>query len=164
MKILNRIIGWDNKKGIVYEADPRHIEIIVDQLKLKDAKAVATPGTKEEGTITNDCTQALDEQQASMYRAITARCNYISPDRPDIAYTVKELARNMSTPTKGDWIRLKRLGLCLLGKPRLQQVYSWQNTQATMKVYTDADWAGCRETRKSTTGGCVMLGRHTLKG
>ena len=24
--------------------------------------------------------------------------------------------------------------------------------------------AGCRETRTSTTGGCVMLGKHTLKG
>ena len=75
VKIVNRIIGWDNQKGIVYEADPRHIEIIVDQLKLKDAKAVATPGAKEECTITYDCTQALDEQQASMYRAIAARCN-----------------------------------------------------------------------------------------
>ena len=33
-----------------------------------------------------------------------------------------------------------------------------------MKAYTDADWAGCRETRRSTIGGCAMLGRHTLKG
>ena len=32
VKILNRIIGWDNQKGIVYEADSRHIETIVDQL------------------------------------------------------------------------------------------------------------------------------------
>ena len=32
-----------------------------------------------------------------------------------------------------------------------------------MKVYTDADWAGCRETRRSTIGGCVMLGTHALK-
>ena len=164
VKILNRIIGWDNQKGVVYEVDPRHVEIIVDQLKLKEAKAVATPGTKEEGTTTHDCTEALDEQQSSMYRAITARCNYISPDRPDIAYIVKELARKMATPTKGDWIRLKRLGRYLLGRPRLQQVHSWQGTQTIMKAYTDADWAGCRESRRSTTGGCIMLGKHTLKG
>ena len=89
VKILNRIIGWEKNKGIVYEADPRHVELIIDQLKLKEAKAVATPGTKEEGITTDDCNQELDEQQASLYRAITARCNYISPDRPDISYTIK---------------------------------------------------------------------------
>ena len=33
-----------------------------------------------------------------------------------------------------------------------------------MKTFSDADWAGCKATRKSTTGGCVMLGGHVLKG
>ena len=32
-----------------------------------------------------------------------------------------------------------------------------------MKVYTDADWAGCRKTRKSTSGGVVMRGSHCIK-
>ena len=136
----------------------------MDQLGLKGAKAVATPGTKEEGTTTNDCEQELEPEQASLYRAITARCNYISPDRPDISYTVKELARRMSKPTRGDWLKLKRLGRYLVGQPRLQQTYQWQSIQSTIKVFTDADWAGCRETRKSTTGGCAVLGKHTLKG
>ena len=88
VKILNRIIGWDSLKGINYEVVPRHTEIIVEQLGLNGAKAVATPGTKEEGTTTNDCEQELDAEQALLYRAITARCNYISPDRPDISYIV----------------------------------------------------------------------------
>ena len=164
VKILNRIVGWDHVKGIVFEADPRHTEIIVEQLQLKEAKPVSTPGTKDEGSTTEDCNEELEENQASQYRAITARCNYNAPDRPDIAYTVKEFARRMSKPTKGDWLRLKRLRRYLLGRPRLQQVYPWQEAQTTLKVYTDADWAGCRETRKPTTGGCAVLGRHTLKG
>ena len=33
-----------------------------------------------------------------------------------------------------------------------------------MTTFSDADWAGCRETRKSTTGGCVTIGKHTIKG
>ena len=32
-----------------YEADLRHIEIIVEQLVLQDSKAVRSPGAKEEG-------------------------------------------------------------------------------------------------------------------
>ena len=79
VKILNRIIGWSCEKGIVFEADPRHAEIIDEQLKLKDAKCVSTLGTKDEGTTAQDHDQEFDSNQASEYRAITARCKYISP-------------------------------------------------------------------------------------
>ena len=43
-------------------------------------------------------------------------------------------------------------------------MHQWQRAHSTLKVYTDADWAGCRESRKSTTGSCATLGTHTLKG
>ena len=148
----------------MFKADPRHAEIIINQLKLTDAKAVAIPGTKEEGKTTNDCHKELEGEQASQFRALTARCNYISPEVPDIASAVEELSRNMSKPTKGDWLKLKRLGRYLVGRPRLQQAYPWQSPQNILKVFTDADWAGCKGSRRSTTGGCAMLGRHTLKG
>ena len=164
VKILNRVVGWDNAKGLTFEADPRHAEIIINQLKLSEAKMVFIPGTKDEGTTTADCELPLDEQQASQYRAIIARCKYITLDRPDPAFAVKELARRMAKPINGDWIKRKRLGRYLLAKPRMQQVYQWQDPQRSLKTYTDADWAGCRDTRKSTIGGCVMLGAHILKG
>ena len=32
-----------------------------------------------------------------------------------------------------------------------------------LECYSDTDWAGCPRTRKSTSGGCLMLGRHVLK-
>ena len=38
-----------------------------------------------------------------------------------------------------------------------------QQSVSHLDVYTDTDWAGCPKTRKSTSGGCVMLGRHTCK-
>ena len=110
VKILNRIIQWSDINGISYEADPRHIEIILEQLGLKEASPVSTPGTKEEGRTKLGNEDKLDDGEISKYRALVARCNYIAPDRLDIAYTVKELARRMTDPTNGDWQRLKRLG------------------------------------------------------
>ena len=32
-----------------------------------------------------------------------------------------------------------------------------------LETYTDTDWAGCTRTRKSTSGGCIMLGAHLIK-
>ena len=55
LKILNIIISWDGNRGIVYEADLRHVEIIAEQLELQDAKTASTPGTKDEGKTQDDC-------------------------------------------------------------------------------------------------------------
>ena len=164
VKILNRVVTWDGSRGIVYEADPRHTEIVIEQLRLNDAKEVSTPGTREEGRTTEDNEEQLSEKDKTRYRAIVARLNYFTPDRPDIAYAVKELARAMSNPSNGDWLRLKRLGRYMKGRPRLQQVFEWQPAQGMVTTYSDADWAGCKQTRKSTTGGCITIGRHTIKG
>ena len=163
IKGLNRVISWHGHKGIAYEADPRHVEFVIDHLNLKEAKTAMTPGTKEEGRTKEEHEDVLSDKEATKYRAVIARCNYLSPDRPDIAYAVKELARAMANPTLGDMIRLKRLGRYLKGKPRLQQWYNWQPNQRTLITYSDADWAGCKKTRKSTTGGCMMIGAHSIK-
>ena len=69
----------------------------------------------------------------------------------------------MSSPSKGCQDKLKRLGRYLITKPRAVIEFPWQEPQQNLKVYSDADWAGCKDTRKSTTGGAVMLGKHTLK-
>ena len=103
-------------------------------------------------------------EDVSRYRSLVVRCNYLAPGRPDIAFSVKELARQMSNPTVGDGHRLKRFGRYLKGQPRVQQLFQWQRAQRTMKTFSDVDWAGCKSSRKSTTGGCVMVGSHVLKG
>ena len=161
---MNRIVSWNGAEGLVYEADPRHVEIILEQLQLQDAKEVTMPGAREEGRTAMDNEIKLGDNEATKFRAIVARLNYRSPDRPDIAYIVKELARAMFDPTNGDWLRLKRLGRYVKGKPRLQQLYPWQPAQQRITSYSDSDWAGCKQTRKSITGGCIMIGGHTTKG
>ena len=41
-------------------------------------------------------------------------------------------------------------------------MFRWQTVDA-LDIYTDTDWAGCPRTRKSTSGGCVMMGHHAVK-
>ena len=94
---------------------------------------------------------------------MAARANYLSLDRPDLQYSVKEACRGMAQPTKGDQKKMRRIGRYLIGKPRMVATYNWQERASTMKVFSDADWAGCRRTRKSTSGGVLMIGSHYIK-
>ena len=68
----------------------------------------------------------------------------------------------MSAPTELSLRAVKRLGRYLKGRQRLVYHYPWQ-TVTHIDVYSDTDWAGCPKTRKSTSGGCVMLGKHLIK-
>ena len=38
----------------------------------------------------------------------------------------------------------------------------FKNETTTVVLSTDADWATCRETRRSNSGGTVMLGDHLI--
>ena len=63
--------------------------------------------------------EILGPEEARKYRAITARLNYLAPDRVDIQFAVKEAARGMSSPKSSDWPKLQRIGRYFLGRPRL---------------------------------------------
>ena len=93
---------------------------------------------------------------------LAARANYLAADRPDIQYSAKEICRWMQEPTELSVIALKRLARYLKGKPRLVFNYRWQQACAG-DVFCDTDWAGCPRTRKSTSGGCLMIGGHLIK-
>ena len=69
----------------------------------------------------------------------------------------------MSSPTVGDRRKLKRIGRYLVGRPRVVSSYPWQAERGTIDVYSDANWAGCSRTARSTSGGTVMHGTHFLK-
>ena len=129
--------------------------------KVECVKGVVTPGVK---TTTHQLAgeKELPEKEHTRFRGLAARANYLSADRPDIIFAAKEICRLMAKPTELAWAALKRLGRYLRAKPRLVFSMPFQAASA-WDVYTDTDWAGCARTRKSTSGGCIMLGKHVIK-
>ena len=69
----------------------------------------------------------------------------------------------MPSPTMGAMKKLKRLGRYLAGNGRLTTGYDWQGEESEVTGYSDSDWAGCRATGKSTSGGALMIGSHLSK-
>ena len=105
----------------------------------------------------------LIPKEATMFRALSARCNYLAQDRVDIAYSAKELCREFAIPTKKSNAKLKRLVRYLVGAPRLLYTYPFQDPTNQLDVYVDTDFAGCKSTRRSTSGGAAMHGKHHVK-
>ena len=70
----------------------------------------------------------LPPDEATKFRQLIARCNFMSQDRPDVQYAVKEIARGMANPRLQDWERLIRLGKYSAGKPRYVIVYGRKKT------------------------------------
>jgi len=99
----------------------------------------------------------------SEYKGLSATANYLSQDRFDMQFGAKELCREMSAPTTRSMKRMKRAARYLLGVPKLIIEYVEQYPPTEVRIYGDSDWAGCRETRKSTSGGVAMHGRHCVK-
>ena len=105
----------------------------------------------------------MEKREETPFRGLAARGNYLSTDRPDIQYAAKEVCREMARPTRRGQKRLKRLARYLAKVPRVFWKFGWQRRQNHIKVYTDSDWAGCRKTRRSTSGGIIMIGDHLIK-
>ena len=160
--VLNRVVRW-TPQGLEMEADPRQGEKLLRDLRLDGdgVKAAASPGvraTREQ----LDGDAPLDASKRTPYRAVVARANYLASDRPELQFPAKEVCRWMSSPTDLSLAALKRLGRYVHDHRRLVYHYPWQ-TVSRVDTYSDTDWAGCLKTRKSTSGGCLMLGTHLLK-
>ena len=108
----------------------------------------------------------LSSEDATVFRALSARGNYLSQDRGDISFSSKELCREFSVPNRNSQVRLKRLCRYLAGKPRVGYLYQWgQNKpdEDVLNVFVDTDFAGCKETRRSTSGGVCLLNGSCVK-
>ena len=116
-RILNRVIrvtdqGWE------YEADQRHADLIIQETGAASMGRFRTQEGKRGPWRKKAASKELVGAEATRFRAVAARANYLPADRPDIQYSVKEVCRRMAKPVEGDWQRLTRLGRYLKGSPR----------------------------------------------
>ena len=102
-------------------------------------------------------------QDARRFRSIAARCNFLAADRVDIQFACKEVRRRMSTPCEFDGKMLKSIAYNLRSHLFVLLQYKYQDPPLSMEAIVDTDFAGCRKTRKSTNGGCVMHGMRLIK-
>ena len=111
---LGRQITW-KPWGLTYQADPKRVLILGKEWNLMDSRGVGTPGTNEEKGEEEG--ELMDPERARVYRRAAARLNYLSLDRPDIAFASKEASRHMANPREGNEVILKRAILYFVQHP-----------------------------------------------
>ena len=165
--VLKRTIRIDRAKRVIeLEADPRHVESLLEQFNLRKCKPALTPRVKidEKELARITASPALDRDGRTQYRSATMRAAYLAVDRPDISETVKVLSQAMSQPKEGHLAMLKRLVRYLAGSPRMTVEFVQQEPKdAMLEVLVDSDWAGDVGCRRSTSGMVVMRGAHLLR-
>ncbi|CAE8609616.1 unnamed protein product, partial [Polarella glacialis] len=147
--------------AVVTLPDEKHTDNIVVLLGLQAAKSSPVPSKKLE--LTEETTKAVTEQDASLYRSAVGSAIYLSGERRDIQYATKELARHMKEPRVCDFANLKLLGRYLIGARGVCRIVAIdradkESKKLSLHTFTDSDWAGCAETRRSTDGVTAVIG------
>ncbi|GJV48893.1 ribonuclease H-like domain-containing protein [Tanacetum coccineum] len=97
----------------------------------------------------------------TLYRSLAGALQYLTFTRPDISYVVQQVCLYMHDPREPYFTALRHIlryvrGIFAFGL----QLHASSTAQLT--AYTNADWAGCPVTRRSTSGYCVFLGDNLL--
>ena len=98
---------------------------------------------------------------ATQYRSLAGALQYLTFTRPDIAFAVQQICLYMHDPREPHLAALKRILRYLQGTLSLGLTMR-RSSPAGLIVYTDADWAGCPDTRRSTSGYAVFLGDNLV--
>jgi hypothetical protein len=81
-----------------------------------------------------------------------------------LQFIIKDVSKEMANPTRGSWIRLKKVVRYLLNREVVVWEFPWQvEGEVQANLLTDSDWGGTNKDRKSTSGGVWMLGKHCIR-
>jgi hypothetical protein len=97
----------------------------------------------------------------TLYRSLTGALQYLTLTRPDIAYAVHQACLFMHAPRSSHLNLVKRIIRYIKGSLDFG-THIVPSSPSSLIAYSDADWAGCPDTRRSTTGYCVFLGDNLI--
>ena len=95
------------------------------------------------------------------YRRLVGKLNYLSVTRPDIAHSVSVVSQYLSAPMVDHWAAVEQILCYLKGASGCSIVYS-NHGYNRIECFSDADWAGSKEDRRSTSGYCVFVGGNLV--
>ncbi|KAJ0483795.1 putative RNA-directed DNA polymerase [Helianthus annuus] len=148
----------------------KYISELITKVGLIDCKPVPSPMSNSQVLSLGDSAQLNDPTK---YRQTVGALQYVTLSRPDITYAVNKVCQYMHAPTENHWSAVKRILRYLKGTSHFGlfirhdsastlHAFTDSHWQAGLKAYSDADWAGCPDDRRSTGGFAVYFGSNLI--
>ncbi|XP_048613235.1 uncharacterized protein LOC106398795 [Brassica napus] len=96
-----------------------------------------------------------------LYRRMVGKLIYLTITRPDICFAVNQVSQHMQAPKVHHWNMVERIMRYIREAPG-QGVWMGCNKSTEIVGYCDADWAGDRVDRRSTTCYCTFIGGNLV--
>jgi hypothetical protein len=123
---------------------------------MEESKATTTPINP--GTNNENETKIEKEGSFPYNQAVGSLQHLSSKTRPDLAYAVNYESRSMKEPTQSNILDVKRTMRYINGTKEYGIQYSSKKSKdvIVIEAYSDSDYAGDKEKRKSTSGLVIM--------
>ena len=136
------------EEAVLTKPNEKHTDNILKLLGLENCKSSPVPGKKLE--VNEKTEKPLSESEKKVYQSCVGSAIYLSQDRIDIKFSVKELSRRMKEPRYCDMANLKILGRYLKGTKHLGHITKIENMGDTssderelpLHAFCDSDYAG----------------------
>jgi hypothetical protein len=153
---LHYFLGIEVKRfnqGIIL-TQKKHALDLLDRIGLKACKVLPTPLSSSEGEL-------LGPKDSTRYRSIVGALQYLTLTRPDISFSVNKVCQFLHAPTTVHWTAVKRILRYVSGTTSLGLTFR-KSSFTLVSAFSDADWAGCVEDRRSTGGFAVYSGSNLI--
>jgi hypothetical protein len=120
----------------------------------KPISTLCTPNTR---LSLHDGTKLSDPH---VYRSLVGALHYLTFTRPDLSFAVHQVCQYMASPTSVHLMAAKRILRYLKGTLHLG--ISFKPGPLTLSTFTDADWVGDQDDRRSISGLLVFLGPNPI--
>ncbi|XP_019154593.1 PREDICTED: uncharacterized protein LOC109151130 [Ipomoea nil] len=135
----------------------RYVQDILKRAGMVDYQPVSTPVS----VARSEDSDAAPFADPTHYRGLAGALQYLTVTRPDLSFAVNRLCQRMQAPTTANWSMMKHvlryvkgtlgMGLCVR-----------KSLSTSLHAFSDSDWAGSPDDRKSTSGFAVYLGSNMI--
>ncbi|XP_065617297.1 uncharacterized mitochondrial protein AtMg00810-like [Quercus suber] len=142
----------------IFLSQSKYAKNLVKKFGLESTSSVRTPMRPNVKLTVDVLGKSVDP---SLYRSMIGSLLYLTTSRPDISYSVGVCARYQANPKESHMTALKRIIKYVKTTAEFGVWYS-KDTNDVLAGYSDTDWAGNADDRKSTSGGCFYVGNNLV--
>jgi histone deacetylase 1/2 len=147
---LNYFLGIEVQKvneGLVL-TQAKYAQDILTCVGMANCTGMPTPLSLSEKIIAQNG-DLLGPEDSTKYRSLVGALQYLTYTRPDIAYAVNKVCQYLHAPTTVHWTAAKRI-LRYVKHTMMVGLTFMKSSSTLVSVFSDADWAGCVDDRRST--------------